>query len=149
MRALKLSKPKLAFLTSLFVGALLMHFMAACTFEPPQDSRAAQAKKGLAIYKEQCASCHGGKGMVATVDTLSTPAPDLTRILASRGKKSGDFPVGEIARVIDGRMEVAAHGPRTMPVWGEVYESEGMDDNEIKGRKGELIAYLMSIQTFD
>ena len=63
-------------------------------------------------------------------------------------KKRGlnEFPIAEIARIIDGRLLVKAHGAREMPVWGEVYEAQGMDDEAIRGRKGELVAYLMSIQ---
>jgi hypothetical protein len=56
------------------------------------------------------------------------------RILASqvadptnhiRDGLSGDFFSGLLERtfqIIDGRLEVAAHGKRDMPVWGEVYK---------------------------
>jgi hypothetical protein len=78
------------------------------------------------------------------LDTLETIPPDLTKINYRRGAK--DFPVAEIARIIDGRILAKAHGPREMPVWGKVYEDEGMEEGQIKGKKGQLVAYLMSIQ---
>ena len=49
-------------------------------------------------------------------------------------------------RVIDGREEVKAHGPRTMPIWG--VELQVVEGSELRatGRILELIYYLKSIQ---
>ena len=33
----------------------------------------------------------------------------------------GVFPVARVHEIIDGRLEVAAHGSRLMPVWGEEF----------------------------
>ena len=121
-----------------------------CNQGPPKNSLIAQANEGKLMFDEQCAGCHGGENITADqsrVDTLGALPPDLTRINKRRGTK--DFPVAEIARFIDGRVLVAAHGSREMPVWGQVYEDEGMNEGEIKGEKGKLIAYLMRIQTLD
>lgn len=134
-----------AFLLAL---SLFLQTISACNQGPPPNSRQAQALAGKAIFENQCISCHGLNEVEPTVDTLSTPAPDLTRIMARR-PKAKEFPIVEIARIIDGRRAVKAHGPRTMPVWGEVYTQEGLDKSEILGRKGELVAYLMSIQDWD
>ena len=122
----------------------LLFLSQACNQGPPEGSRAKQAMRGAEIFKVQCSPCHGMGAVTATVDTLQTPAPDLTKINERWG--TSEFPIGAIARFIDGRKEVAAHGPREMPVWGEVYKAEGLNEDEIRGRKGELIAYLMSIQ---
>jgi mono/diheme cytochrome c family protein len=135
-----------------FTSAMIFLFILAlsCDSGPPKNSRAAQAMRGKELFKEQCASCHGAEDMTATqavLDTLETVPPDLVRINKRRGVK--DFPVAEIARIIDGRNLVGAHGTREMPVWGQVYEEGGMVEGEIKGKKGELIAYLMSIQKMD
>ena len=35
---------------------------------------------------------------------------------------SGVFPFARIYDVIDGRFELATHGTRDMPVWGEIYK---------------------------
>lgn len=126
---------------------LLVSIVMSCNNKPPEHSKAAQAMRGKEIFKEQCAVCHGGAGVEANkalVDSLVHKPLDLTTINMRRGLT--EFPVMEIARIVDGRNIVKAHGPREMPVWGEVYEQQGMTKQEIKGRKGELIAYLMSIQ---
>lgn len=144
MKNLKTKYPRTMVIMMLFASALFFQFTVGCNQGPPEGSRAKQAMRGADIFKVQCAPCHGMGEIAPTVDTLSILAADLTQITQRWG--TGKFPVGEIARYIDGRKEVAAHGPRVMPVWGEVYKAEGMDETEIKGRKGELIAYLMSIQ---
>lgn len=70
---------------------------------------------------------------------------DLTTIQSRRAVN--EFPVMEIARLIDGRNRVEAHGTTTMPIWGEVFSSgEMMDKDQIEGKLEEIIAYLVSIQ---
>ena len=53
-----------------------------------------------------------------------------------------------IDTAIDGRLEVKAHGPRDMPVWGERFYAEP-HGNEllVESRITKLVAYLRSIQT--
>ena len=53
----------------------------------------------------------------------------------------------QVARFIDGRAEVKAHGPRDMPVWGECFYAETHDESAVQARIAELVAYLQSIQT--
>lgn len=104
---------------------------------------------GRLEFARYCAACHGvnatGNGPVASV--LHVRPPDLTGISERRG---GVFPAGEIASVIDGRFEVAAHGTRAMPVWGRVLGepiAEGTTADEVsRGRIDALVAYLQSIQ---
>jgi mono/diheme cytochrome c family protein len=144
MKNMRFAQPKMLILGALFGLGFAFFLAVGCSQGPPENSRAAQAKRGKVIFKEQCASCHGMGDMKPTIDSLE--APDLTQIVIRRRAES--FPVAEVARIIDGRKVLEGHGTREMPVWGEVYESEGMDDMEIRGRKGELIAYLMTIQDF-
>ena len=131
-------------LSALIFIFLAMQLSMGCQQGPPKNSRAAQALAGQKTFNDQCAQCHGSEDVQASIDTLATQPPDLKLIMKRRRAK--EFPVAEIARIIDGRLLVKAHGPREMPVWGEVYEAQGLDDEEIRGRKGELVAYLMSIQ---
>ena len=58
------------------------------------------------------------------------------------------LPQDVIARFIDGRAEVKAHGPRDMPVWGERFyaESNG-EEHKVADRIAKLVAFLQSIQT--
>ncbi|NND35488.1 MAG: cytochrome c [Saprospiraceae bacterium] len=133
-------------LQSLWKMAFLIMFMSfiGCDQGPREGTREAQALRGKAIFAEQCSPCHGMDDQKPTRTDLEKPALDL-RLIMDRRKK-GEFPIEDIARIIDGRAAVKSHGPREMPVWGEVYDSLGMDKDEIRGRKGELVAYLMSIQ---
>lgn len=68
-------------------------------------------------FESKCATCHGmsGKGDGPQAQFLPKKPADLT-ILAQ--KNGGVFPITRVLEVIDGRLEVAGHGPRLMPVWG-------------------------------
>lgn len=108
------------------------------------------AEMGWEFYQRYCASCHGidGKGGGPAASVLRTRPADLTRIAARR---KGNFPDGEIARYIDGRFELAAHGTREMPIWGERFgetiPEAGISDEIVRGRILVLVEYLKSIQT--
>jgi hypothetical protein len=79
------------------------------------------AEIGKFEYLNSCASCHGttGKGDGPVVKSLIKPPTDLTRLSETN---SGVFPFARVSDVIDGRFELATHGTRDMPVWGEVYK---------------------------
>jgi hypothetical protein len=78
---------------------------------------------------------------------LGVTPPDLTRIAARRG---GVFPEDEIFRIVDGQADLAAHGPRHMPVWGYEFFGEDADDEaahrQATDKVDRLVAYLRSIQ---
>ena len=109
---------------------------------------AGDVARGRVLYLRNCASCHGvkgdGEGPVAA--QLKTHPADL-RLLSSR--YGNPLPEDQIARFIDGRADIAAHGPRDMPVWGEEVwkypEGEG-PNSEVTSRVADLVAYLQSIQ---
>lgn len=75
---------------------------------------------GKAEFELHCAVCHGmdakGNGFLGA--SLKVVPPDLTVLAKNHG---GVFPAERISSVIDGREQVAAHGPRDMPVWGARY----------------------------
>jgi mono/diheme cytochrome c family protein len=108
------------------------------------------ARVGAEMFQHYCAACHGttaeGNGPVAPV--LKVPPKDLTRIAARR---SGNFPDAEIARFIDGRFDVVAHGTREMPVWGLTFSkrlvAKDVEADEVaRGRIEALVEYLKTIQ---
>ena len=107
---------------------------------------------GSEYYERLCASCHGdnGRGRGPAAGALKVRPADLTRIAARRG---GKFPSGEIARIIDGRFEVEAHGTREMPIWGQRFGERvpepGVSDSIVRGRILVLVEYLRSIQAAD
>lgn len=72
---------------------------------------------GKEEFESKCATCHGvsGKGDGPQSQFLPIKPADLT-VLAK--KNGGVFPFSRVHEIIDGRLEVAAHGPRLMPVWG-------------------------------
>lgn len=133
----------------IFVATLVM--LAA----PFWQSTMALAQKekvdvGKQEFEVHCAGCHGtnarGKGPDAR--GLKATPPDLTLL----AKRNADvFPMDRIIRVIDGRAQIATHGPRDMPVWGEKYAAYAAEhfagspyDQEafVRGRVLILVDYL-------
>lgn len=105
---------------------------------------------GLAEYKRSCAVCHGlnAKGDGVMADSLKKNPTDLT-ILSKRN--DGQFPHQRVYQTIEGLDQLAEHGTREMPIWGEKYRKEAhlKSDNEhiyLRGRMFELMIYLQSVQ---
>ena len=69
-----------------------------------------------------------------------TPA-DLTKLAA---RNNGTFPDIKVRRYIEGLDEVAAHGTRDMPMWGDLFRSLNRDTAQI--RVEALAQYLKSMQ---
>jgi mono/diheme cytochrome c family protein len=110
-------------------------------------------------YVASCASCHGpaGQGDGPVAKTLKRTPADLTRL--SEANK-GVFPFARTYDVIDGRFEVETHGPRDMPVWGEVYRvtrgpaqsaipplvSKEVSESIVRVRILALVEYISTLQ---
>ncbi|NND92426.1 MAG: cytochrome C [Granulosicoccus sp.] len=105
-------------------------------------------------FVNSCSSCHGrdakGAGFLTRVFKGVNPG-DLTQL--SR-ENNGKFPFDRVYEVIDGRADVAAHGERAMPVWGDRYMNQSMNEYgpdetnvfRVRNRILELVHYLQSIQ---
>jgi mono/diheme cytochrome c family protein len=111
------------------------------------------AANGRVSFRLYCGSCHGagGHGDGSVAKFLKVEPANLT-LLAQ--KYNGTLPEEELARVIDGREEVGAHGRREMPIWGDVFQDPLADTRET-GETGEersarkikeLIMFLRTIQ---
>lgn len=116
-------------------------------FVATNTATADEIAEGRAIYLQYCASCHGvaadGKGPIAPI--LTTPPANL-RLLSER--YGNPLPEDQIARFIDGRADLKAHGPRDMPVWGKQFFPDVQRANsDVKFLIARLVAYLQSIQT--
>ncbi|MGA8058792.1 MAG: hypothetical protein WB999_11150 [Candidatus Binataceae bacterium] len=124
---------------TLFLALLLLASAVA-------SGRADDVALGRQIYLERCASCRGlsGEGDGPVARALTTPPANLRRLSERFGNP---LPEDQVARFIDGRAEVRAHGPRDMPVWGARFYAETQDANAVQARIAELVAYLESIQT--
>jgi mono/diheme cytochrome c family protein len=109
-------------------------------------------------FRNSCASCHGddakGAGWLTRLFKGIDPG-DLTQLAKNN---DGQFPFDQVFQVIDGRAEMAAHGPRKMPVWGDRYLFKGQcgtecgpdEMNQLRARARsrilELVYYIQSIQ---
>jgi len=113
---------------------------------------------GQEEYQSKCATCHGvsGKGDGPQARFLATKPADLTVLAKNNG---GVFPVSRVHEIIDGRLEVAAHGPRLMPVWGDEFlfdetrhsqdvSPQAFSDREarVNARVQALVDYLSRLQ---
>ena len=104
---------------------------------------------GAELFATHCMSCHGfdARGDGPAASALGTPLADLTRIAARSG---GVFPESSIAKKIDGRFDLPAHGSREMPIWGARLADQvpGMatGDELARGRIASLVEYLKSLQ---
>jgi mono/diheme cytochrome c family protein len=118
------------------------------------DAQAAKTDLGKKEYELRCAVCHGmdAKGDGVFDQVLKVVPPDLTVLTKKNG---GVFPAERISRVIDGRVEIASHGPRDMPIWGTRYSVESAkqfvdfpyaEETYIRARVLRLMDYLYRIQ---
>jgi hypothetical protein len=130
------------FCAQALIGALLL-VVVGCGSTPVQPVTGEQT------FATHCASCHGaggaGDGPVAA--TLKVPVPDLRTLCERSG---GEFPADRAASYIDGRAMPAAHGARSMPVWGPVFATthemiRGADS--AAERIDALISHLLELQS--
>ena len=135
----------------MFFGALVAATFATATLA--QDMQGGFEPRERE-FLNSCASCHGvdGKGAGFLTRLFRGVDPgDLTLLSANNG---GQFPFDQVFAVIDGRLEVAAHGERKMPVWGDRYMADSMrefgpdiqNESRVRARVLELAYYLQSIQ---
>jgi hypothetical protein len=109
-------------------------------------------KPGATLYVHYCASCHGdhgnGNGPVASALTVK---PSDLRTIATRHQ--GEFPRELLGRIIAGDEEIAAHGTRIMPIWGERLQEDVLGTVNksavARGRIGFLVDYLETLQGTD
>ncbi len=136
----------------LLASLILLPEVAAPAATEPEVHEGFLAAKGRVTYRVYCANCHGsdaqGRGNIAKF--LTVEPTDLTRLSE---KNDGEFPAEHVRRVIDGLEEVAGHGRREMPIWGDVFKTplvsssgdEG-DEERAKNKIRELVLYLKSLQ---
>ena len=126
--------------------------VVACSFALRTiDVRAAGPLGGTAppsgadLYKIHCAACHGvnGAGSGPMTPQLRHVPPDLTQLSRRNG---GVFPRARVRRIVEGR-DVASHGERDMPVWGDVFMQAGATSQaSTNARINAILDYLDSIQ---
>lgn len=133
------------------IAVWLSYMLAGC-------AELATTDLGKEEFESKCATCHGlsGKGDGPQAPILLTKPADLTVLAKSNG---GVFPTQRVYEIIDGRREVAAHGPRTMPVWGRQFQVDvpdvpqgvpagtfGFRETTVHDKIQALIDYLVRLQ---
>ncbi|RVT85902.1 c-type cytochrome [Rhodobacteraceae bacterium CCMM004] len=129
---------------SRLLSALLVSLSAGAAFAQSPEA-------GEDLYITYCSACHGieARGDGPLRDLLTIAPPDLTVLAAAAG---GEFPRFRVARQVDGRDPVLAHGG-PMPFYGDVFDSpaaalDAADGQPILMGQGiaDLIVYLESLQ---
>lgn len=113
--------------------------------ESIQAPAAGRDDRGARLFLTHCASCHGasGGGNGPLAGQLRQTPPDLTQYAA---RNRGVFPRQQVYRIIEGR-GVTSHGNPEMPVWGDVFRSEGArSSDEVQERIDAIVQYLEGIQ---
>lgn len=109
---------------------------------------------GEEIFQFRCAVCHGegGKGDGIVGELFAQKPSDLTHLTKENG---GTFPFMQVLTAIDGSERIAGHGTTEMPVWGEFFMTEALEDRGIdpkdaaqvvRGRMLSLVLYIRSLQ---
>lgn len=102
---------------------------------------------GDALFAKHCATCHGadGEGGGPAASAMKVTVPNL-RTLAKRS--GGTFPRDAVAAYIDGRQQVASHGDRVMPIWGDFLQRPEDKGSEapLRARIDALVEFIERLQ---
>ena len=130
---------------SLLVATIVEGFYSFASAQPTEVVAGGELE-----YQHSCAVCHGieGRGDGVMRRYLIVQPANL-RILARNN--GGKFPFWEVYHKIDGLTEVAAHGTRDMPIWGDRFRAQAGSDGktaitQAAGRILSLTFYLEYIQ---
>ena len=121
--------------------------LAGC--HAPQAGDPIPSYDGARLYRENCATCHGKKGLGdgPMVPHLNTPPSNLRTLSALN---NGKFPRMAVRRQIDGRGLSAAHGSTEMPVWGYQFTLKDNDmldpAKQAQARINAVIDHLEAMQ---
>ena len=130
-----------------FVAVAVLTLWAGAAYAQPKIEKGpikpTNASDAAGMFQSYCAVCHGkeGKGNGPAASALAKVPADLTKISA---RNNGTFPEVKVKRYIEGLDEVAAHGSRDMPMWGDLFKSLSRDTAQIRIQG--LSDYLKSIQ---
>ena len=128
----------------------MKHFLLIVPFLALGSSLDA-SNSGLALYSENCVSCHGvtGRGDGPDASGLGTKPADLTKIAARRG---GVWPMLEVMAIIDGYSRNTL--PRDdMPVFENFLDNEMVEfdtgngvDILVPSKMIEIVDFLETLQ---
>ena len=109
---------------------------------------------GKSTFGARCALCHGadGKGGGEIAELFQVPPSDLTTIAQAAG---GTFPFADVYHVIIEGMDKRGHGDAEMPIWGDYFIADALEDRGVSpgdameiaaGRVLSVVYFLESIQ---
>lgn len=109
---------------------------------------------GKSNYAALCANCHGddAKGQGPVADLYKIELPDLTKLSEGAG---GRFPFSDVYENIILGMDSPAHGMAMMPIWGDFFMADALQDRGVSnsdaiymaaGRALTVAYFLESIQ---
>lgn len=135
---------------AVLVACCLAALAAGAAAGGPQEAAAESPDRstlGWQSYQRYCQNCHGeqGRGDGRISGWLTVKPADLTQLSERNG---GVFPEERAIEVIDGRREVDLHGPREMPIWGQVFQNgaePGTGEEGVRTRIADLLLVLRSI----
>ena len=121
--------------------------IAASAQITPQLKSPVRPVEGAAIFKNNCAVCHGldGRGDGPASKALNRKVPDLTGLSQRNG---GAFPGVHVRTTIMFGADdlLPAHGSKTMPIWGAIFHEIDSDQDLGNVRLENITKYLESIQ---
>jgi len=102
------------------------------------------AASGEELYKQHCVACHGSdlKGTGPAPYPFQTP-PDLTTLAQRHG---GKFPDAYVSNVLRSGVEIPAHGPADMPIWGADFSTDRLNEAQVTSRIENLTNYIKLLQ---
>ena len=109
---------------------------------------------GKSSYHARCALCHGidGKGGGEIAELFKVAPSNLTELAKRSG---GSFPFVQVYYTLAQGMQKPGHGDAEMPIWGDYFVSDSLEDRGVTpgdaisiaaGRIMALTLYLESIQ---
>lgn len=138
--------------TPVIAASLAATLLLVAGAAPAQSER----DRGKREFETSCAVCHGAeaRGEGPLRPFLVKPPTDLTTLAKRNG---GRFPTRQVMEIIDGRSAapIGSHGPREMPVWGDVFLEQAQQDPtraklhpewSVRARITALIDYLGQLQ---
>lgn len=136
-----------------FRSAAIIPALAAMVSAMPASAQ--QTEVGKEIYLDRCSVCHGAEGGGdGVVGELLERRPKNLKLLAK--DNGGVFPVDAVYQSIDGRSLIPGHGNPDMPIWGEYFMVQAIEDRAInpkdaravsEGRILSVVYFLQSIQS--
>ena len=122
----------------------LLPLLAAGVIGTSTTAVAEEELIGSDEFRTSCASCHGvaGRGDGHLAQYLTVKPTDLTALTKNN---DGEYPFLRVFQIIDGRTQVAGHGERAMPVWGDRYKLENAEAYT-RARILELVYYIQNLQ---